>query len=119
MKRAHVCLILVGCVVSAALGCGVNVVGGGGEKAEAFPKLSPPVSSKADADGLVTQARPMVARLAVDDPMRVVLHWETEKGPITRQTSRPVSWTDTVSTLTFHVTSPDGKKHDLKVKAQA
>src|SRR5262245_37574165 len=102
-------VLLLGCIVCLA-GCG----GGGGGP---FPALSPPASSEPDANGLVTQLRPQVARLG-DDPLRVVLHWGTKDGPLTRRTPTPASWFDTCNTLTFHVTTPDGRKLELQPQPQ-
>jgi len=70
-----------------------------------------PVS--ATKNGLVTQIRPQVARVG-DDPLQIVLHWQGKQGPLTHKTPISVSWPLTYDTLTFRVTSPDGKKHVLK-----
>jgi hypothetical protein len=99
--------LLLGCVLALA-GCG-----GGGT----FPALAPPVASKPDDNGIVTLIRPQVARVG-DDPIQVVLHWEDREGPIGRQTGLHVDWFDVCNALTFHVTTPDGKKLTLKPSPQ-
>jgi hypothetical protein len=107
-------------LILVAAGCGG--IGGDGEgnggSGGPFPQLSPPVSSKPDTNGLVTQIRPQVAKISDSDPLQVVLHWEGTAGPVTHTQSFPVSWFDTCDTLTFHVTAPDGKKHELKPQPQ-
>lgn len=71
--------------------------------------------SKPDKDGLVTMLRPVVTRLHADDPLRVALHWATEKGPIPpHRDSRPFSRTATLRSMTFLLTGPDGKRQELK-----
>jgi hypothetical protein len=71
--------------------------------------------SKPDKDGLVTMVRPVVTRLHADDPLRVALHWATEKGPIPPyRDNRPFSRTATLRSMTFVLTGPDGKKQELK-----
>jgi hypothetical protein len=103
-----VCWLLFGGALALA-GCGGSTSSG------PFPPLSPPVSSKPDASGLVTQIRPQVARLSDSDPLRVVLHWERDNAPLNRRTDpTPVNWIDTCNALTFHVTTPDGQKRTLK-----
>jgi hypothetical protein len=112
--------LLLGCLLLLT-GCrdggGVIELNGGAENSGKFPKLSPPVSGKADENGLVTQIRPQVARVG-DDPLQIVLHWAGKNGPLTHKTPVSVSWPLTYDTLTFHVTSPDGKKHVLKPEPQ-
>jgi hypothetical protein len=106
--------LLLGCVLLAA-GCrdGGVVELGGPETNGKFPKLSPPVSGQPDENGLVTQIRPQVARVG-DDPLQVVLHWAAKDGPLTEKSPLTVDWPLTYDTLTFHVTTPDGKKLTLK-----
>jgi hypothetical protein len=104
-------LVLFGGVLALA-GCGGGTGGGTGGP---FPDLSPPVSSKPDGNGLITQIRPQVASISDSDPLQVVLHWEGASGPLNSQTGAiSVNWPETFKTLAFHVTTPDGQKLTLK-----
>jgi hypothetical protein len=112
--------LLLGCVfllIGCREGGGIIEVGAGVENSGKFPKLSPPVSSKADDSGLVTQIRPQVARLG-DDPIQLVLHWAGKDGPLTEKSPLTVDWPLTFDTLVFHVTLPDGKKLVLNPEAK-
>jgi hypothetical protein len=101
------------------LGVALILAGCSGGKSGPLPAVSPPVSSKPDANGLVTQIRPQVARISDSDPLQIVLHWEGTSGPLTRATTTAtVSWVETCNTLTFHVTMPDGRKRTLKPAPQ-
>src|SRR5262249_47348813 len=72
--------------------------------------------SKPDKNGLVTMLRPMVTRLAKDDPFRIALHWATKDGPLTHQNG---TWLfhpgETLTSITFTLTPPGGKAKDLKL----
>jgi hypothetical protein len=114
-SRKSVRWLLLGCVVLLA-GCGRRqVTAPPVEPAsnDRFPTLSPPESSGPGAGGLLTQIRPQVARVG-DDPLRIVLHWETKQGPLTHKDDVSSSWHDLCDGLTVHVTTPDGKKLDLQ-----
>jgi hypothetical protein len=78
------------------------------------------VVSKPDKDGIVTMLRPIVTRLHADDPVRIGLHWATEKGPITERTAgmRTMHHSATQKSMTFILTTPDGKKQELKADVQ-
>lgn len=82
------------------------------------PKVKPGklAVSKPHQDGLVTQLRPVVTTLHADDPFNIALHWANEKGPIpAEKDKRPFARFATLRTMTFVLTSPDRKKHELKV----
>ncbi|WP_439623311.1 polymorphic toxin-type HINT domain-containing protein [Gemmata sp.] len=74
-------------------------------------------AGKPDKNGIVTVLRPVVTHLAPGDPVRIVLHLATEKGPITidHPLGRASVWADeTLASLSFRVTTPDGATHTLR-----
>jgi hypothetical protein len=72
---------------------------------------------KPDKNGLVTMFRPVVTELAAGDPIRIALHWQTEKGPLQPgPDSLTVERDATLNTLTITITGPDGKAAKLKPK---
>jgi hypothetical protein len=76
--------------------------------------------SKPDKDGIVTMLRPIVTRLHADDPLRIALHWETEKGPLLdRGENRTYNRADTLRSMIFTLTTADGKKHEFKAEVPA
>jgi hypothetical protein len=82
-------------------------------KPEELPKFAAPVAVKGK-DGLVTLIRPLVSKLAANDPLRFALHWEGADGPL-RRDPRQVDWRASLRGMTFTLTGPDGKKRDLHV----
>src|SRR4051794_5338079 len=76
-------------------------------------------SSKSDAHGLVTQLRPMVTRLAPEDPFRIALHWAMEKRPVQPADVAGV-WRRgaTLLSMTFLLTTPDGVEQGLKLEGK-
>jgi hypothetical protein len=96
-----------------------------------FPEIAPAedptkvtpghtVASKPDKDGIVTVLRPVVTRLSSDDPVRIALHWAAEKGPISERTAgmRKMHRSETLRSMTFVLTLPDGKKQEFKADVQ-
>ena len=75
---------------------------------------------KPDRNGLVTMLRPMVARLAKDDPFRIALHFATKNGPLL---PRDVLWQhyrdETMAGFMFTLTPPGGKATELKLVSTA
>lgn len=74
-------------------------------------------ASKPDKNGIVTVLRPVVTHLSPGDPVRIVVHLATEKGPISidHPLGKASVWADeTLASLSFRVTTPDGKTHTLK-----
>lgn len=74
-------------------------------------------TSKPDKNGLVTVLRPIATHLSPGDPLRIVVHLATEKGPITidHPLGKASVWADeTFASLTFRITAPDGTTHTLK-----
>ncbi len=86
------------------------------------PKVTPGqvVASKPDKDGIVTMLRPIVTRLHPDDPVRIALHWATEKGPLSERDfgTRTLQRSASLRSMTFVLTPPDGKKQELKADVQ-
>jgi hypothetical protein len=131
MSRRNVRWLLLGCCVVMLAGCTRRAGEEGPPQREGeegppppsiapndrFPALPPHASSDPDANGLLTQIRPQVARVG-DDPLRIVLHWETKKGPLTFSNDLSSSWHDLCNGLTVHVVTPDGKKLDLQPEPQ-
>src|SRR5687768_3726794 len=71
--------------------------------------------SKPDKDRLVTMRQPVVKPLHADDPLRVAIHWATEKGPIApHKHNRPLSRTAPPRSMTAHLTGPEGKNQEFK-----
>src|SRR4051812_24151730 len=105
------------------LGAVILVGGGAGfAPSPARPGLKPGqvATSRPDERGVVTQLRPVVTRLAPDDPFRVALHWAKEKGPLRRDdVPGTVGRETTLATMVFVLTTPDGKKHELKPAGEA
>jgi hypothetical protein len=111
---AGVCLLLAGCERK---GRGVDPGGAGGSE-PALGELPSAVAGQPGPGGLVTLIRPMVSRLADREAIRIALHWETEKGPIEWQDERHISWAETWKKLTVHLTTPDGRKHALRLEGK-
>ncbi len=102
--------------------CGLCAAVLGVAPAPMTPMVTPGqvVVSKPDKDGIVTMLRPIVTRLHADDPVRIALHWATEKGPITeRAGGRLLQRSASLQSMTFVLTAPDGKKQELKADVQA
>lgn len=122
--------IALGFVAVAAVAAGVGVVFGPGTPVDPTPpaaalapvpedKLKPgqKAVSKPDKNGLVTVLRPLVTHLAPGDPVRVVVHIATESGPVTIDHplgKEMIRADEMFASLTFTVTTPDGKTHTLK-----
>jgi hypothetical protein len=107
MRRAW---LLVGAVM-------LVVAGAGFAPLPVRPVVKPGqvATSRPDRHGLVTQLRPVVTRLAPDDPFRVALHWAKEKGPLRRGDVPGTVGRDTsLLTMTFALTTPDGKTQVLR-----
>ncbi|MGE3804799.1 MAG: sigma-70 family RNA polymerase sigma factor [Gemmataceae bacterium] len=78
---------------------------------EEKPKITPDPLATRDMgkSGLVVQVKPMVTRLAADDPLQVALHFTTPEGPITPK-EFPGNFLRfrTLESLTFKFTTPKG-----------
>lgn len=69
-----------------------------------------------------TFLRPTVAATAEGDPLQVVLHWllprnDRERNRVSPPFNGNYSPSKTINSLTFYVTAPDGKKHELRARA--
>jgi hypothetical protein len=80
---------------------------------------------KPDKNGLITMLRPVVTRLAPGDPVRIALHWDTEKGPLQPSPDNQALGNSlvlrdaTLNSMTITIAGPDGKARKLKPKVAA
>jgi hypothetical protein len=69
--------------------------------------------SAPNKQGLVTKLRPVVTQLAVGDPIRIALHFESSTGPFMPGSKGPfdveIDPTEILRGLQVHITRPNGK----------
>jgi len=61
-----------------------------------------------------TALRPIIRRIAPSDPLRVAIHWNSPLISFDRGGGLGFDRVETLRSMTFHITTPDGKKHALK-----